>query len=111
MSADPFTIKQGDTLENLVRTLKNSDGSIMDLTNATVKFTMRLGANAPKVDEQSVDTLDGQVEDNATYVWQDGDTDTPGTYDSEYEVTFQGGEILTVPNDGHMSVTVTPALA
>ena len=108
--SDPFWIKQGDTKKNLVRTLKNADGTVINLTGATVVFTMRKGSRAATIDEVECgipDEPNGVVE----YAWRAGDTDDAGVYDAEFEVTLPGSEIITVPNDGHMKVTITPELA
>jgi hypothetical protein len=43
MPADSFTIKQNDTKPDLQRTLKNADGTAIDLTGASVKFHMKRG--------------------------------------------------------------------
>ena len=40
------------------------------------------------------------------YVWQTGDTDTAGTFQGEFEVTYTSGEIETFPNDGYIGIEV-----
>ncbi len=108
-ASDPFWIKQGDTSKVLERTLKNADGSVINLSGADVVFTMRKGSRTATISEVActiADAPNGVVE----YDWQTGDTDEAGVYDAEFEVTFSGGEIITVPNDGHMKVTITPEL-
>ncbi len=107
--SDPFVLKQNDTLSILVRTLYNADGTVIDLTGAAVKFLMRKRGNAsPKVNAAAVinDAPGGIVQ----YVWVAADTDVTGEYDAEWQVTFAGGTIITVPNDSHMRVTVMPEL-
>lgn len=45
------------------------------------------------------------------YAWQAADTDTPGTFWGEFEVTFPAaGGIQTFPNDRNLRIQVTPAL-
>jgi len=40
------------------------------------------------------------------YAWQTGDTDTPGTFQGEFEVTYSTGEIETFPNDGFLAIEI-----
>lgn len=111
MANDPFVIKQNDTREELVRTLKDSSGTVIDLTGATVKFTMRSKADGSlKIDEGAVTVTDatGGI---CKYTWQTGDTDTVGQYEGEFNVTLSGGGEITVPNDGYISITVVEELS
>lgn len=101
----PFTIKRGDTLPELVRTLNDANGPV-DLTGASVRFLMSHATTGAIVIDAPADitiAASGEV----SYVWQDGETDAEGTYNAEFEATFQDGRILTFPNDGYMRVTIT----
>lgn len=96
MAHETFYIKQNDTSPALQVTLKDGDGNVVDFTGATVVFSMSAGG-VVKVNEQaatSVDAANGVVK----YSWAAGDTDTPGNYLGEFEVTFAGGAIQTYPN-------------
>lgn len=106
-----FWIKQNDTGPPLQVTLKDGDGSAVDVTGATVAFSMS-GAGIVKVDEQSV-TLTTAASGIVTYSWQAGDTDTPGTYEGEFEVTFGGGQIQTYPNSEaeRLNIYIEPELS
>jgi hypothetical protein len=110
MPADSFTIKQGDTQPPLIRDLKNADGSAIDLTGATVVFTMKRRSTV-KINEQACSILSPESDGSVQYDWQTADTDTAGVYQSEFECTLPGGEIITVPNDTHMEVHVVAELA
>lgn len=110
MASDPFYIKQGDTREYLRRTLKNSDGTVMDLTDASVQFHMTV-AGVLTIDEAAeiiAPTTSGVVE----YRWQtgEGETDTVGEHAAEFEVTFADGTIVTVPNDRNIRIHVMEEL-
>jgi hypothetical protein len=52
-----------------------------------------------------VTATDGKVE----YAWAGTDTDTPGTFDADWLVTY-GSNPMTVPSDKHVTVLIGPAL-
>lgn len=106
-----FRIKQGDRLPVLQTTLYDSAGAI-DLTNVTT-VTLLL----KKRPSGTVLTYTGQkVQSGSTnkgvvkYVWAAGNTDTIGFYDCEWELTFSGGEKMTVPNKSYDIVEISPDL-
>jgi hypothetical protein len=41
-----------------------------------------------------------------TYEWAAGDTDTVGTYNGEFQITYTSGKMLTVPTVGYKSIEV-----
>jgi len=53
-----------------------------------------------------VDATGGIVQ----YDWQTGDTDTVGTYNVEFEVTYSDSSIETFPNNGNKVVSVVREL-
>jgi hypothetical protein len=111
-------IKQNDTRPYARATLyedeeilKAADVSSGKATN--IKFNMKLkGAGGPvKVDEGTAvrvtDGIDGKVE----YRWTTGDTDTIGTYDCEFEVTWTDGGKQTFPPDKYLTVEIVAELS
>ena len=114
MALTGFTIKQNDTRPVYVTTLQDNVDTTpvaIDLTNATgVKFKMRTHGSTgiPKVNQPMafVNRANGQV----SYTWTTGDTDTVGTYDVEFEITWNDGGIETVPNDSYKTVNVVDDL-
>jgi hypothetical protein len=101
-----FYIKQNDTSPAMLATLKDGDGTLIELSGATVRFHMRpLGSNSTTVDAAaSVYDYDaGQV----SYAWSASDTATAGLYEAEFEVTNTDGTIETFPNNGYITVEVT----
>jgi hypothetical protein len=109
-----FSIKNGDTAPAYVVDLQDDVDSTpvaINLTSATsVTFKMRLTGTtgAPAITQAMTvtDAANGRV----TYEWQTGDTDTPGTYDAEFEILWTDGTIETVPNDGYLTIIVTDDL-
>lgn len=98
-----FSIKQGDTRPKYVVALKDNFGqpgeAPIDLTTATsVKMKMRKTGTtgAPKINATCALTTPAQGV--VTYTWATGDTDTPATYDVEFEITWADTGIETVPN-------------
>lgn len=108
--AESFYIKQGDTAPALRATLKDPDGTAVDLTGATVKFSMRTASGTVLVNKQSV-TLVTANAGIVEYAWQAGDTDTAGTHLGEFEVTHTDATVETFPNDSYARVIVTPQVA
>lgn len=105
-----FTIKKGDRLPVIQATLKDSSGTAVDLTGATVRFHMARPDKTVVVDAAAVvlsPATDGRVE----YQWGASDTGAPGDYLAEWEVTFQSGREQTFPNDGYLTVRIVEALA
>jgi len=104
--ADVFFIKSGDQAPGIGCYLRYADGTAQDLTSCSVRFLMRLsGSTTPKVAAAAtiVTPLTGEV----LYNWAAGDTDTPGTYEAEWEVTLADSRTVTFPNDGYLTVEVT----
>lgn len=106
-----FVIKQNDTSPVVSAVLKDSNGAVKDLTAASVRFHMKAyQADSTKVDAAGTvvgDPTEGVVK----YVWQAGDTDTVGTYNAEFEVTYGDGSVETFPNTGNLTLVIKPELA
>lgn len=102
-----FFMKQGDTLPSIGATLFDDAGNPLNLSAATVAFSMAdqdsgIVASGPAV---VVDGPGGKVR----YDWQVGDTDVPGVFRAEWIVTF-GGDLniqVRVPNDSFHVVKIT----
>lgn len=108
MAADRFYLKQHD-LSPALRVRLLDDATPVDLTNAvSVTLLMRsrrtgLKVSAPMTvaDQTDTDTL-GVV----TYQWQTGDTDTPGDFQTEIQVTWPLGRPQTFPARGHITTVI-----
>jgi hypothetical protein len=97
-------VKQNDRRPVATATIKRG-GSVVPLSGASyVQFKMtertsqQLKVNATAV---IVSAAAGTVE----YRWAIGDTDTPGTYDAEWEVNWADGTSETFPTN-HFDIVV-----
>ncbi len=94
-----FYLKKGDSLPVLRLSLEDSNGDVVDLTDATVAFNYRLRYPEGTVINRSADIYDitgGVVE----YYWLSGDVATPGIYNGEFVVTYDGVQEMTFPVKG-----------
>lgn len=102
-------LKKNDRLPLARAELTDANGAALDLTGATVTFKMRRwGTETLKIASASATVIDapgGVVQ----YSWAAGDTDTPGTYDGEFVVTY-GGLPMTVPGGNTVLVVIDAGL-
>ena len=87
--------------------LKDAYGAPVNVTGATVKFSMRVKpAGTVKVSAAAA-TIVTAGGGRVKYAWAAVDTDTADEYEGEFQVTYANGGIQTFPNDSHISITVT----
>lgn len=101
-----FSIKRGDTLPVLRATI-TLNGEALDVTGSTVEFYFDRDGVTLTRSATLVTPASGIVE----YAFVSGDW-APGAFDVgrylfEAQITFSGGDILTVPTSGQLSVRVT----
>ncbi len=99
--------KENDTGSSFQKTLEDENGAAVDVTGATVRFTMTSALDGTVKISEAAATIDDAVNGLVSYTWAAGDLDTPGDYFGEFEVTFSGGDVQTFPNDGHLKIRVT----
>lgn len=108
---DVLYLKVGDLQPYYYAQILDSSENPVDLTGASVSFTMKDVSGTIKVNLQAAtvtDAVNGKVE----YRWQSGDTDTAGRYLVEFKVVPQGAgpyRVPTVPRDRAV-VIITDAL-
>lgn len=105
-----FYVKQNDTSPAMLATLQDADGVAVSLVGATVRFHMRkLGGTQTKVDAAAtvVNALAGTVR----YSWIAADTNTVGSYQAEFEVTYADASVETFPNDSYIPVEIIDDIA
>lgn len=104
-----FTIKENDTSPIIQRTLTDASGTAVNLTGSSVVFKMYDQMRTTQVVSSAatlVDAANGVVR----YTWLAADTDVPGWYWVEFEVTYSDSSIETFPNSGYISVLITEEL-
>lgn len=107
-----ITIKRGDSFPPIEAQLFDLSGPIdltlVDVIHLRMKSTGPVAAAGGHVVQvvagpvTVVDALTGRIR----YVWTPDDTQFSADYDAEWEITWQGGAIETVPNNAYFSVTV-----
>lgn len=110
-----FYVKSYDDAPPIRATLEDGLGNPVDIGGADVLFIMRhirdpetgrrpgpqLFAKAANNDQVGAETT-GDV----SYDWEEGDTDIPGGYYAEWEVTFTDGSVETFPDSEHVKVAI-----
>ena len=105
-----FYIKRNDTSPSMLATLQDADDNAISVNGATVRFHLRaIGATAITVDSAAV--IVSPLEGIVRYDWDAADTDVAGSYQAEFEVTYNDGSIETFPNDGYIRVNITGDIA
>ena len=104
-----FYIKQNDTQPALRAQLKDGDDVPIVLTGSTVRFHMRTLTGTVVVDAAA--TIITPANGIVQYNWQAADTATVGSYQAEFEVTYQDTTIETFPNSGYIRIQITDDIA
>lgn len=105
-----FTIKQGDTSPAILATLDDADGNAVDITGASVRLHLRSYGSAQTYLDVAA-TIVTPASGLVRYQWSEGDTDTPGVYEAEFEVTYDGGAVETFPNANYRIIEIVRQIA
>ena len=107
-----FQIKENDTSPPLEGILRDGFGSPINITGATVVLNTRLRpGGAVKVNGGIMGAVGNAENGRVKYSWTASDTDTPGIYEAEIQITFSNGKIRTIPPKGYFLVDVTDDIA
>jgi len=104
-----FYMKQNDTQPRMLATLQDGDGAAINLTGASVRFHMRTLGGSTVVDAAA--TIITAASGLVRYDWVAADTDTVGSYQAEFEVTYPDTTVETFPNSGYIRVEITDDIA
>ena len=106
-----FYIKQNDTRPAIAANLTDANAAAVNLTGATVKFSMRVEpAGTVKVNAATA-TIDDAEAGQVSYNWTASDTNTADDYEAEFQVTFAGGAVQTFPGRNWIAVNVIADVA
>lgn len=108
-TADCF-IRQGDTVPILTSTILDQNGNVINLTGASVSFTMRTLTSSTPLTLAGSATVTNATTGAVQYAWNTNDTQTAGLYMGEWHVTESGGATYTYPNDGYLTISVEESL-
>lgn len=108
-----FTITQGDTSPSLASQL-SADGEPIDLSGVNgVRFIMQDRYEQVVIDEgiqgslNFIDAENGEVE----FVFTAKQTETVGSYEAEFEVTYSNGAVETFPGNRKINVEIVEQIA
>lgn len=105
-----FHIKQNDTSPAIRFQLQDQNRDPVDISGfENLRFFMQKenSKNPTVIADQDTGVSAPDVENGIVqYDWEEGDTDTAGDYDAEFEVVFSGGERETFPNRRDISVKI-----
>jgi hypothetical protein len=96
-------LKRNDTKDTITYTVTNLDGSIVNLTGASVKFVM--GKNKTLITNAAA-TIVSAAAGTVSYTLTESDTLQAGTFNAEFEVTFSDGKVKTYPSNGYILVNI-----
>ena len=109
-----YTVKQGDN-GRVIRAQLQDDAGFVDLTDAgpygeavSVEFKLRMRGSS-FIDYGAADIEDAE-NGIVAYVLQDGQTDVPGYFLGEFQVTFNDGAKITFPSGSYVDLYIVEAL-
>jgi hypothetical protein len=109
--SDPYYRVVGDTDTSIDDQLI-ADGSAVDISNSIVAIHIEQPDGTVITDDTNGNvTVVDAVNGNVKYEFSSGDLDQPGRYRYEWEVTFGGGDVLTIPSSELEIIQVREELA
>lgn len=107
-----FTMKQNDTGPPFEIVVMTGLREVVDLTGVTApEFHMRRRRTKELVVDATAE-ISNAIGGLLAYNWAAGDTDTPGLYEAEFQITLPNGEgTISIPNDGHYLIEIVPEIA
>ena len=108
--SESVNLKRGDTGATFTDTLEKA-GAAINLTGATVKFLMWIKTELDPGFSDSANIIDA-ANGKVSYGNPLGAAfpKALGLYDQEWEITFAGGTILTVPGKDHNDINIVKDL-
>lgn len=107
MSGRVLYLKKGATLPAAESVLGYSDGSVQDLSAATVSFHLRHKTTGAAVSLAGAVSVVDATAGLVRYNWNAADTAAPGVYEAEWKVVLTNGEVGIFPSRGYNEVIIT----
>ncbi len=105
-----YFIKEGDLEPPIEAYLQYADGTAINVTGKTVNFKWRLRDNdLATLNSGAATVVDGPT-GHVKYDWQTAETNVPGAYYGEFEVTISAGRTITFPNTGYIDFLIVGEL-
>ena len=108
--SDTFYIKQHDTSPAIGGICLDGAGAVVNVTGASVVFSMRRRAGEVLVN-RAVGAVVLGVAGTVKYEWIAANTAITGLFEGEFELTYPSGAIETFPNNGYISIRVGDDIA
>lgn len=90
---------QGDTRPYIRLTLKDADGTAINVSGSTVRFKFRAEGSTTTLFTETCSQPNGGADGIVSFNFPAGGLDVdPGPYEGEVEIDFGGGDIQTVYN-------------
>lgn len=112
--ADTFEVIQDALGPALEATLTKGDGTAQDLTGATVKLFMeRRSTGTIKINGAAAAIVAPATSGKVKYTFQGSDTDTPGVYRAQWEVSGLSPTPVRFPTEhpGWFTVVIMPKVS
>lgn len=108
MSSNRIILKQNDLLPAIVATVRDDNGDIVDLTNAsTVAFYMRNQITGVIKINGTAGSFVSKPDGTISYTWVSGDTDTIADYIAEFVITWlTGNKPQSAPQKSNLYISV-----
>ena len=103
-------VKKDDTRPHLDVALEDEEGFPMNLTGATITFSMRDAATkVAKVTNSSCTVLDA-LRGEVRHSWTTSMTDTEGVFEGEFQVTDFESRVQTFPSSGFVVIVIVESI-
>ena len=102
-----FEIKRGATWPSLGATIGLDRNG--NLTDCTVQFRMSQQDGTVVIDASA--TIISEVLGTVEYVWQAGNTETPGNFWAEFWTSLPTGEVVKLPVDEFINIVIVDDLS
>lgn len=109
-SSFDFVMRKGDTAPILSATLKTDAGVVVDISGATVTFSMRSQANGAMLVTAASATIVSGPAGTVAYAWAAPDVAVAGIMEAMFTVTFSNGKIETFPDNRFLLGNLLPGI-